>query len=138
MSLDEGLTSTAQPTERSRHTIAGGQYETSVPSAYDRTTAHTIHDSVCSTPTATAGQPAKRQASDLHASGPQGLLEPDAWERARPVLRGRRRSNAPSLPGQCARLLVDLSLSVVVHHGVAGSCEEPVVSLPPSHDGSDA
>jgi hypothetical protein len=30
---------------------------------------------------------------------PWGLLEPDAWKAARPVLRGRGRSNALPLPG---------------------------------------
>ena len=30
----------------------------------------------------------------------QGLLEPVAWKRARPVLRGPRRSNAPGLPDE--------------------------------------
>ena len=30
----------------------------------------------------------------------RGLLEPDAWKRARPVLRGAGRSNAPGLPGR--------------------------------------
>jgi RNA-directed DNA polymerase len=37
----------------------------------------------------------------LPASEPRGLLEPDAWKRARPVLRGAGRSNAPGLPGRC-------------------------------------
>jgi hypothetical protein len=32
-----------------------------------------------------------------------GLLEPDAWKRARPVLRGAGRRNAPGLPGLVAR-----------------------------------
>lgn len=30
----------------------------------------------------------------------QGLLEPVAWKRARPVLRGRGRGNTPSLPAE--------------------------------------
>ena len=30
----------------------------------------------------------------------QGLPEPVAWKRARPVLRGPRRSNAPGLPDE--------------------------------------
>src|ERR1700751_1615186 len=35
-------------------------------------------------------------------ASPRGLLEPDAWKRARPVLRGAGRSNAPGLPGLAA------------------------------------
>src|SRR5580700_90016 len=33
-------------------------------------------------------------------ASPRGLLEPDAWKRARPVLRGAGHSNVPGLPGQ--------------------------------------
>jgi len=35
----------------------------------------------------------------LPTSTPLGLLEPDAWKHASPVLRGDGRSNAPVLPG---------------------------------------
>ena len=40
------------------------------------------------------------QSVGVGAAGPSlGLLEPDARKRARPVLRGAGRSNAPGLPG---------------------------------------
>ena len=54
--------------------------------------------SVSYTPTATAGPPARGNPALLRLRRPQGLLEPDAVKAARPVLRGRRRSNAPHLP----------------------------------------
>ncbi len=42
----------------------------------------------------------RRRANAANAGDPSGLLEPDARKRARPVLRGPGRSNAPGLPGE--------------------------------------
>src|SRR5450631_856179 len=43
-----------------------------------------------------AGAPARHFCPPAR---PLGLLEPDAWKHASPVLRGGGRSNAPALPG---------------------------------------
>ena len=58
--------------------------------------------------TSDAAEPRLIHADCQHGNGPallpatshQGLLEPDARKRARPVLRGARRRKAPGLPGE--------------------------------------
>ena len=86
-----GSSGCASPARRSPNESIYQERGTSDDSAHSVSYTPDVADA--STPTATAGQ-------TCNAREPLGLLEPDARQRACPVLRGPRRSNAPGLPGE--------------------------------------
>ena len=75
-----------------------------MPSSCGRTEHRTRLPSASCTLTATGNTSGAVRAQHFcPPASPWGLLEPDAWKRARPVLRGAGRSNAPGLPGLLVR-----------------------------------